>query len=135
MGTAKQELLTVEDYKSLHPTDTDEYRKLAKSSFENLSWMAEKIDSVKGMLSSDEESQPLLSLAGEVQRELGELGGSVSSITNALKANNFARSQAKSMFQGFLDKAKVQETKLKQAGRSRRRVTVNKNEKVDGDSD
>jgi hypothetical protein len=121
VGKPSDMLMTETEYKDMHPYETDEYRQLAQSSFDNLLWLAKKISTVQGMLTG-KEGDDLLTLATEVESTLGELGGSAAQITKELKGSGYARSMAKSTFKGFFDRLKGQEIQVKERHRVRRQI-------------
>ena len=121
VGKPSDMLMTETEYKEMHPYETDEYRQLAQSSFDNLLWLAKKISTVQGMLAG-KEGDDLLTLATEVESTLGELGGSAAQITKELKGSGYARSMAKSTFKGFFERLKGQEIQVKERNRVRRQI-------------
>lgn len=124
-GKAEDILMTQTEYNDLRPYETDENKILAQSSFDNLIWLANKIQSVKSMLGGSGNADSLTKLAEEVSSTLGSLGGSAAEITKQLKNSSFARAQAKQTFQGFLDKLTTQEIEIKaQAKGPRRKIKV-----------
>lgn len=121
VGKAEDMLMTETAYKELRPYETEEYRSLAQSSFDNLIWLATKIQSVRTMLGTGEGVADLTALAEEVSAALGNMGGSAAEITKQLKSSSFARAQAKATFQGFMDKLSTQiESKVKAKGPRRK---------------
>jgi len=124
VGKPETRLLTEDDYKNLKPYETDEYRQLAQSSFDNLLWLAKKISTVKTMLGNDCGVDDLTTLAQEVESTLGDLGKSAADITKQLKGSSFARITAKKTFTGFLGRLKEQEVEIKQRARTRRKIKV-----------
>ena len=128
VGKQQDLLLTNEEYKTMHPYETEEYRQLAQSSFDNLLWLAKKISTVKGMLGGDSNADSLTGLATEVESALGELGGSAAAITKELKNSGFARKSAQATFKGFYDKLQTQDKEIQVKRRARRKITVKKDE-------
>lgn len=124
VGKAEDMLLSEEEYKALRPYETDEYRQLAQSSFDNLLWLAKKISTVKSMLGNDCGVDDLTCLAEEVESTLGDLGGTAAEITKQLKGSSYARSMAKKTFSGFFDRLKLQEGEVKKRSRTRRKIKV-----------
>jgi len=123
-GKPQDLLLASEEYKEeLRPFETDENRQLAKSSFDNLLWMAKKISTVKSMLTDDPSSQGLSELADEVERTLRDLGNTPGRITKELRDSAYARKAAKAAFQGILGRLKTEEMEIKQRKRTRRKIT------------
>jgi hypothetical protein len=120
-GKAESLLITESEYSELRPYETDENKILAQSSFDNLLWLANKIQSVKSMLGSDSYAENLTQLAEEVSATLGSLGGSASEITKQLRNSSFARQQAKATFNDFLTKLTTQEMEIKAQGKGLRR--------------
>jgi len=120
-GKAEDILLTQEEYNALKPYETDESRVLTQSSFDNLIWLANKIQSVKSMLGSATGSDSLTKLAEEVSATLGNMGGSAAEITKQLRNSGFARQQAKATFQSFLDKLTSTELEIREQGKGPRR--------------
>ena len=120
-------LLTEDEYKAMRPYETDEYRQLAQSSFDNLLWMAKKIATVKGMLGNDCGVDDLTTLASEIESTLGELGSSAAQITKELKNSSFARSTAKKAFTGFFERLQEQDIEIKKRHRQRRKIKVGGN--------
>lgn len=124
VGKAEDMMVTEDEYKALRPYETDEYRQLAQSSFDNLLWLAKKISTVKSMLGNDGEVDDLTCLAQEVESTLGDLGGTAGEITKQLKGSSFARSTAKKTFNEFFNRLREQEIEVKKKSRSRRKIKV-----------
>ncbi len=120
-GKAEDLLLSQAEYNALNPYETDENKILAQSSFDNLLYLANKIQTVKSMLGTDSGADNLTKLAEEVSATLGSLGGSAAEITRQLKNSSFARAQAKATFQGFLDQLTTQEIEIRAAVKGPRR--------------
>lgn len=120
-GKAEDILLSQEEYNALKPYETDENKVLTQSSFDNLIWLANKIQSVKSMLGSATGSDSLTKLAEEVSATLGNMGGSAAEITKQLRNSGFARQQAKATFQSFLDKLTSTELEIREQGKGPRR--------------
>jgi hypothetical protein len=127
IGKKEDMLLTEAEYKELRPYETEEYRQLAQSSFDNLLWLAKKISTIKSMLGNDCGVDDLTCLAQEVESTLGELGGSASAITQELKGSGYARSMAKQTFNGFFSRLQDQELEIKKRSRTRRKIKVGGN--------
>lgn len=127
-GKPKELLLSEAEYADLRPYETDEYRQLAQSSFDNLLWLAKKIATVKSMLGNDDGVADLTGLAQEVADTLGNLGGSAGNITKELKGSNFARTTAKNAFGEFHKRLQVQELEIKRKSKVRRKFKVNNEE-------
>jgi hypothetical protein len=127
VGKPQDMLLTEDEYKAMRPYETDEYRQLAQSSFDNLLWMAKKIATVKGMLGNDCGVDDLTTLASEIESTLGELGSSAAQITKELKNSSFARSTAKKAFTGFFERLQEQDIEIKKRHRQRRKIKVGGN--------
>lgn len=127
IGKKEDMLLTEAEYKELRPYETEEYRQLAQSSFDNLLWLAKKISTVKSMLGNDCGVDDLTCLAQEVESALGELGGSADAITKELKGSGYARSVAKKTFNEFFNRLQNQELEIKQRSRTRRKIKVGGN--------
>lgn len=107
-GRSEEILMTEQEYRDLLPFETDEYRILAQSSFDNLMWLANKISSIKAMLGGSEEAQDLTELAADVTNALRDLGGNAADITRQLKQSPYLRSTARGMFGSFLDRITTQ---------------------------
>jgi hypothetical protein len=127
IGKKEDILLTEQEYKDMRPYETEEYRQLAQSSFDNLLWLSKKIATVKSMLGNDCGVDDLTSLAQEVESTLGDLGGSAEVITKELKGSSYARSVAKKTFNGFFNRLQEQELELKKHSRTRRKIKVGGN--------
>jgi len=123
-GKATEYCWTEEQYKSFRPYETDEYRVLTQSGFDNLIWMAEKISTVKSMLDQNHQAQNLIGLVDEVSNTLSELGGSPSAITRELKNSGFARNTLRQTFQQFSERLGDQETTLREIGRVKRKIRL-----------
>ena len=133
VGKAEDLLLSEDQYKALRPFETDEYRQLAQSSFDNLLWLAKKISTIKGLLGNDCGVDDLTALATEVETTLGQLGNSAAEITKQLKNSSFARTSAKTVFNGFLGRLQSQDMEIKTHRRTRRKFKVgggNENENL-----
>lgn len=122
VGKSEDMLMTETQYKALNAYEADEYRQLAKSSFDNLLWLAKKISTVKTMLGDSEETNGLIGLVQEVENTLGEMGGSAAQITKELKGSSIARKVMKTTFNNYFDRIKEHEIVVKERARSRRRI-------------
>jgi len=120
-GKSEDILLLKSEYMELRPYETDEYRSLMQSSFENLMWLAEKINSVKSMLGSSETADSLTNLATQVSNTLSNLGGSASEITKQLRNSNYARTMARASFDDLLHKITTQEMEVRLKSKTPRR--------------
>lgn len=114
-------LLTEAEYKELQPYETEEYKTLTQSAFDNLIWLAQKINSVKTMLGQSSQINDLTELADEVSATLGELGGSAAEITKQLKNSSFARLTTKQTFYNFFNRLVTQDIEIKTKGKALRR--------------
>ena len=122
VGKSQDMLLTETQYKVMNAYETEEYRQLAKSSFDNLLWLAKKISTVKTMLGDSEETNGLIGLVQEVESTLGEMGGSAAQITRELKGSSIARKVMKTTFNSYFDRIKEHEIVVKEKSRIRRRI-------------
>ena len=122
VGKSQDMLLTETQYKAMNAYETEEYRQLAKSSFDNLLWLAKKISTVKTMLGDSEETNGLIGLVQEVESTLGEMGGSAAQITRELKGSSIARKVMKTTFNSYFDRIKEHEIVVKEKSRIRRRI-------------
>lgn len=107
-GKSEEILLTEQEYRDMRPFETDEHRILAQSSFDNLMWLANKINDIRKMLGSSQEAQDLTELAADVCDVLGELGNSAAEITRNIKLSSYTRMKVKETFSGFLDRITTQ---------------------------
>jgi hypothetical protein len=124
VGKAEDILVTETEYKELRPFETDEYRTLKTTSFENLRWMAERIQSVKTLLGSTAEVTDLTNLATEVSNTLHRLGGSAEEVTRELRNSKVVRVEAKAAFNGFLEKLTTQGMEIRKKSKVARKVQV-----------
>ena len=120
-GSAEDLLLTTEEYNNLGPYETDENRQLTTSAFDNLTWMADRIQRVKGMLGNDENAKNLTQLADEISQTLAQAGTSAADITKQLKGSAVARNSLRATFQAYSAQLAVQETQIR---KGRRRIDV-----------
>ena len=123
-GKTEDFLWSQSDYNELRPYETDENKVLSSSSFDNLIWLAKKIQSVKSMLGEAAGAADLTKLAEEVTTTLGSMGGSAADITKQIKNSSFARAQTKITFNNFLDKLTTQEIEVRQQSKMRRKIKV-----------
>lgn len=123
-GKTEDFLWSQNDYNELRPYETDENKVLSSSSFDNLIWLAKKIQSVKSMLGDAAGAADLTKLAEEVTTTLGSMGGSAADITKQIKNSSFARAQTKITFNNFLDKLTTQEIEVRQQSKMRRKIRV-----------
>lgn len=123
-GAAEKILVTQEVYTSLGPYETQEYRQLTQSAFDNLMWLTQKITTVKSLLHAEEESDGISSLVDDVQKTLTNLGKSAADITKAIKGSEFARTSAKSLFDGLHQRIVNTEVEVKTRNNVRRRSIV-----------
>ena len=122
VGKSEDILMTETEYKAMNPYETDEYRQLAQSSFDNLIWLAKKISTVQTMLGANGEGDGLMSLAKEVENTLGNLGGSAAQITKELKGSSYARKMAKQTFNDLFTRIKDEEIQIKKRASTRRKI-------------
>lgn len=123
-GKATEYCWTEDQYKALRPYETDEYRVLTQSGFDNLTWMAQRISTVKAMLGKDAQAKNLVGLVDEVSNTLSELGGSASAITRELKNSGFARNSLRQTFQKFSERLGDQATELREIGKVKRKIKL-----------
>lgn len=123
-GKATEYCWTEDQYKALRPYETDEYRVLTQSGFDNLTWMAQRISTVKAMLGKDAQAKNLVGLVNEVSNTLSELGGSASAITRELKNSGFARNNLRHTFQKFSERLGDQATELREVGKVKRKIKL-----------
>jgi hypothetical protein len=124
-GSAEQLLLTTAEYNSLCPYETNENRILSQSSFDNVIWLSQKIQSVQTMLGDDNGAKELTALAEEVQQTLTNVGKSSAEITRQLKNSSYARNSIKATFQAFATKLTTQEMEIRQTkSQARRRIQI-----------
>lgn len=119
-SAAENILLTEAEYKALQPYETNEYRSLAKSSFENIMALTDRINKVKAMLGDSEETQGLDDLATKISTMLASAGNSAADITKQIKNSAIARDKIKDSFKEFevtiksqIESSKISKTKVK----------------------
>jgi hypothetical protein len=100
-GKPEEHLITKDEYNGLKPYESEEYKILTQSAFDNLLALAHKISTVKSMLGESTEVADLAKLAADVEDTLRSAGGSASEITKQLKNSPFARTTMRDTFQGF----------------------------------
>lgn len=125
VGKPEEIMVTKAEYAELRPFETEEYKQLTTSGFENLMWLAKKISTVKSMLNGEEDADSITNLAREVESALGDMGNSAAEITKQLKNSTYARNAAKQTFTDFFDRLKDQEMEIRQrGGRVKRKIKV-----------
>lgn len=128
VGKPEELMVTKAEYAELRPFETEEYKQLTTSGFENLMWLAKKISTVKSMLNGEEDADSITNLAREVESALGDMGNSAAEITKQLKNSTYARNAAKQTFTDFFDRLKDQEMEIRQrGGRVKRKIKVMSN--------
>lgn len=130
IGTPENILLTEAEYKSLNPYETNEYRKLSASCFNNIMELTDRIEKVKNMLGDNEETKDLNDLATKISTLLASSGKSADSIATELRSSTMARNTIKSAFKEFETTIKGQlETKLQKPLTAKRRIKIDKETK------
>lgn len=125
VGKPEELIISKAEYAELRPFETEEYKQLTQSGFENLMWLAKKISTVKSMLNGEEDADSITNLAREVESALTDMGGSAADITKQLKNSTYARAAAKQTFTDFFDRLKDQEMEVRQrGGRVKRKIKV-----------
>lgn len=125
VGKPEEIMVTKAEYAELRPFETEEYKQLTTSGFENLMWLAKKISTVKSMLNGEEDADSITNLAREVESALSDMGNSAAEITKQLKNSTYARNAAKQTFTDFFDRLKDQEMEIRQrGGRVKRKIKV-----------
>lgn len=124
VGKGENILLTTAEYDELKPYETGENKVLTQSAFDNVLYLASKIQTVKTMLGNNTEANNLTALAEEVSTTLGQLGGSAAEITRQLKSSDFARSQVKTTFNAFLTRLTTQDLEIREQKNLRRKIKV-----------
>lgn len=120
IGKEKTLLLTEAEYLSLKPYETNEFKSVTQSGFENLMDLAKKITTVKSMLG--EENKSVIDLAKEVQDTLANMGNSAASITKTIKDNGYARQTAQKSFNALLGKIAAQEIEVRNIAKAKRKI-------------
>jgi|JI10StandDraft_1071094.scaffolds.fasta_scaffold04841_23 hypothetical protein len=130
IGTPENILLTEAEYKALNPYETNEYRKLSASCFNNIMELTDRIEKVKNMLGDNEETKDLNDLATKISTLLASSGKSADSIATELRSSTMARNTIKSAFKEFETTIKGQlETKLQKPLTAKRRIKIDKETK------
>lgn len=130
IGTPENILLTEAEYKALNPYETNEYRKLSASCFNNIMELTDRIEKVKNMLGDNEETKDLNDLATKISTLLASSGKSADSIASELRSSTMARNTIKSAFKEFETTIKGQlETKLQKPLTAKRRIKIDKETK------
>lgn len=129
-GDAVNMLLTEAEYKALHPYETNEYRSLAKSSFENVMALTDRINKVKAMLGDSDETKGLNDLAVKISTMLASAGGSAADITKQIKNSSIAREEIRKSFGEF---EKTIKSQIELSKTSKNKVKRKVNFKENGD--
>lgn len=101
------------EYAALLPYETDEYRSLQTSSFNNLLQMADRIQTVASMLKTDEASEDLLDTVEKAKKQLLQIGSTPSQIANQTKNSSYVRSTLRSTMQQLSSSLQTQSGKIK----------------------
>ena len=121
-GSVKTFVVTEDEYSKLHPYETDEYRQLTKSAFENIKWLAAKINTIKSMLQNDEHASDLSDLVDEVESTMNKFGKDSDNIVKSLRNSNYSREAAKTTFTKLASKIRDTEMKICESKAQRRKI-------------
>lgn len=119
-GEAQIYVFTPAEYAALLPYETDEYRSLQTSSFENVLQMADKIQTVASMLSTDVNSVPLLEIVAKAKEQLLQMGSTPAQIAAQTKKSSFARNALRKSMQDLASSLQVQSDKIRRSSSNRR---------------
>jgi hypothetical protein len=117
-------VFTVAEYAALLPYETDEYRKLQNSSFENVLALATKIQNITGMLQSDDASTDLLATVEEVKSKLLALGRNASEIARETRQSHVVRTSLKEAMSTLANSLQTQVCKVQQRARVVRKINL-----------
>jgi hypothetical protein len=128
VGVPVKMLKTRTEFAALRAYETDEYRALTTSGFENLMWLTQRLANVKSVLAADPDEQTTVqSLVDRVTAQLANLGGSAADIAAQVKKAPALRQQVQGFFNNVKKQLVAKQIEVKTKQNNRRRAIVHMN--------